>query len=680
MLGSFLRGIPLVVILLFWTTGGSGCASPPADPPPPASAPGDPDPESPESDPPGDTAVAVPDRDAVQPGDRIPTDWIEEEVPGRERAGGASPSAPLADPPPWTHTEAGAWSEAALASMSLRQKVGQMIMPWVMGDFSPEGSQGFDRITRLIEEQEIGGVIISVGTPMDVAAKLNALQRRSVLPLLVAADLETGAGFRMRGAIHLPGVHDLGGATTFPSLMALGAADDPALAYEVGRITALEARAVGVHVPFAPVLDVNSNPDNPIINTRSFGEDPERVGQLGVCFIRGMQEHGALATGKHFPGHGDTETDSHLALPVINSDRDRLDRIELAPFRTALEAGMGAIMTAHIAIPELTGDPRLPATLSNRVLTSLLRDSWGFQGLVFTDAMDMNAIDRLYGRDEAVVRAVEAGADVILMPPAPDRAIRAVVDAVLSGRIDEARIDASVRRILATKEQMGLHRERTVSLDEVHRRVGIPAHTRVAREAAERSLTLLKNEGGILPLRGTRSADVVSVTYRRQNDLMGGRAFNARLRQTYPGLDTHTVGRDTRSEEYARLLARARRADLVVVSLHVAAVSYAGSVAIPEDAADFVKSLAREGISHVVVSFGNPYLLREFPDARSYLLAWGGSDESQRAAAGALFGEIPIRGRTPTRIPPGFGIGEGIRLGGGLAATSSYGEGRVCGP
>jgi beta-N-acetylhexosaminidase len=677
MLGSFLRGIPLVLILLFGTTGGSGCASPPADPPP--AAPAEPDPEPRESHAPGDTAVAVPDRDAVQPGDRVPIDWIEEEVSGRERAGDVSPSAPLIDPPPWTSSEPGAWSEATLASMSLRQKVGQMIMPWVMGDFSPEGSQGFDRITRLIDEQEIGGVIISVGTPMDVAAKLNALQRRSSLPLLVAADLETGAGFRMRGAIHLPGVHDLGGATTFPSLMALGAADDSALAYEMGRITALEARAVGVHVPFAPVLDVNSNPDNPIINTRSFGEDPERVGELGVCFIRGMQEHGALATGKHFPGHGDTETDSHLALPVINSDRARLDRIELSPFRTAVEAGMGAIMTAHIAIPELTGDARLPATLSNRVLTQLLRDSWGFQGIVFTDAMDMNAIDRLYGRDEAVVRAVEAGADVILMPPAPDRAIRAVVDAVLSGRIDEERIDASVRRILATKEQMGLHRERTVSLDEVHRRVGIPAHTRVAREAAERSLTLLKNEGGILPLRGTRSADVVSVTYRRQNDLMGGRAFNARLRQTYPGLDTHSVGRETRSEEYARLLARARRADLVVVSLHVAAVSYAGSVAIPEEAADFVTSLAREGISHVVVSFGNPYLLREFPDARSYLLAWGGSDESQRAAAGALFGEVPIRGRTPTRIPPGFGIGEGIRLGGGLAAASSFGGSTVCG-
>lgn len=414
------------------------------------------------------------------------------------------------------------WVESTLAGLTLRQKVGQMIMPWVMGDFSPEGSPSLERIHRLIDRDEIGGLIISVGTPLDVATKLNTLQRRSRLPLLVAADLETGAGFRMRGAVHLPGLHDLGGATNFPALMAVGAADDPFLAYEMGRITAMEARAVGIHVPFAPVLDVNSNPDNPIINTRSFGEDPQRVGDLGVCFIRGMQEHGAIATGKHFPGHGDTETDSHLALPVIRTDRARLEAVELPPFRRAVEAGMGALMTAHIAIPELTGEPSLPATLSPRVLTGLLRETWGFGGLVFTDAMDMNAIDRLFGRGEASVRAVEAGADVLLMPPNPDEAIRAVTQAVLSGRIPESRIDASVRRILSAKVAMGLHERRTVDLEEVHRVVGIPAHTGVAREIAERSLTLLRNEGGVLPLRGSPGARVLSVTYRRNNDLMGG--------------------------------------------------------------------------------------------------------------------------------------------------------------
>jgi beta-N-acetylhexosaminidase len=608
--------------------------------------------------------IAPPDT-AVRPGDRTPVEWIEREFrPG-----------PLPPPEAWGTVDTGEWSDVALEGMTLRQKVGQMIMPWVLGDFSPEGSAGFQRVARMIDEHEIGGIIISVGTPMDVAAKLNVFQRRSTLPLLVAADLETGAGFRMRGAVYLPGVHDLGGATDFPALMALGAAGDRFLAYEMGRVTSVEARAAGIHVPFAPVLDVNNNPDNPIINTRSFGEDPATVSALGACFIRGVQDHGALATGKHFPGHGDTETDSHLALPVIRVDRERMSRVELRPFLEAVEAGMGAMMTAHIALPHLTEESRLPATLSRNVLTGLLREEMGFRGLVFTDAMDMNAIDRLFSREEAAARAVLAGADVLLMPPSPDAAIRGVMDAVLSGRIPESRIDASVRRILLAKEELGLHRQRLVPLDEVHRNVGVPAHVNVAREVAERSLTLLKNERGILPLRGTGTANVLSVTYRRTNDLLAGRAFDARLRQTYPRLQTVTLGRDTPSAEYDRLVERARGSDLVVVSLYVTAVAYAGSVAVPDDLARTIRRLAEARVPHVVVSFGNPYLLREFPQAQSYLLAWSGAEVSQRAAARALFGEIPIGGRSPTRIPPGFEIGAGIQLGARAVASSASASG-----
>ncbi len=636
-------------------------------PPEPAPAP---EPIVPGPPPAPDTLVEPPADAAVLPGDRIPVEW----------RGQALQPSPVEAPGAWDDAERGAWTEAMLAEMTLRQKVGQMIMPWVLGDFAPEGSANFERVARMIEEQEIGGMIVSVGTPLDVAAKLNVYQQRSRIPLLVAADLETGAGFRLRGATHLPGVHDLGGATNFPSLMAVGATDDRFLAYEMGRITALEARAVGIHVPFAPVLDVNSNPDNPIINTRSFGENPLRVADLGTCFVRGMQEHGAVATGKHFPGHGDTETDSHLALPVIRADRERLDRLELSPFRAAVEAGMGAIMTAHIALPGITEESRLPATLSRNVLTGLLREEWGFEGIVFTDAMDMNAIDQLYSREEAAVRAVLAGADVLLMPPSPEAAIRGVMDAVLSGRIPEERIDASVRRLLLLKEQLELHRERTVDLEAVHRTVGIPAHTDRAREVAERSLTLLRNERGILPLRGTRTANVLSLTYRRQNDLMGGRAFDARLRQTYPRLATRTLTRDTPASEYASLLRQARSTDLVVISLHVTAVAYAGSVAIPSELSSFVQELAAARIPHVVVSFGNPYLLREFPDAQGYLLAWSGSQESQRAAARSLFGEIPIRGRTPTRIPPNFEIGAGLRIEATTARAGSTPEtGGDCG-
>jgi len=659
--GPILRTLPILILALATScTPHRGELAPEPPPEPTVAAP---------PAPPADTILVAPPGPPVRPGDRIPTEWRDQELrPG-----------PVDPPGEWDDAPAGAWAEAMLATMTLRQKVGQMIMPWVLGDFAPEGSATFDRVARMIDDQEIGGIIISVGTPLDVAAKLNVYQQRSRLPLLVAADLETGAGFRLRGATHLPGVHDLGGATDFPSLMAVGATDDRVLAYEMGRITAIEARAVGIHVPFAPVLDVNSNPDNPIINTRSFGENPLRVAELGACFVRGVQEHGAVATGKHFPGHGDTETDSHLALPIIRADRDRLDRVELLPFRAAVEAGMGAIMTAHIALPQVTEEPRLPATLSRRVLTGLLRDEWGFEGIVFTDAMDMNAIDRLYSREEASVRAVLAGADVLLMPPSPEAAIRGVMDAVLSGRIPEERIDASVRRLLLLKEELELHRRRTVELEDVHRKVGVPAHTARSREIAERSLTLLRNERGILPLRGTSTANVLSVTYRRQNDLMGGRAFDTRLRQTYPRLSTALLTRDTPSSEYASLLQRARGTDLVVVSLHVTAVAYAGSVAVPDDLARFVQQLVDARIPHVVVSFGNPYLLREFPGAQAYLLAWSGSQASQRAAAGSLFGEVPIRGRTPTRIPPGFEIGAGLQLGTVTASMSTF-SGGDCAP
>ncbi len=589
---------------------------------------------------------------------------------------------PLDPPGEWAdEADAARWVDEVMERLTLRQKVGQMIMPWVAGDFAPAGSAGFDRIARMIDEHEIGGIIISVGTPLDVATKLNVYQTRSRLPLLVAADLETGAGFRMRGAVYLPGGTDLGGATDFPSLMAVGATGDRFLAYEMGRITALEARAVGIHVPFAPVLDVNNNPDNPIINTRSFGEDPVRVSELGICFLRGIQEHGALATGKHFPGHGDTDTDSHLALPVIRATRERMDRIELPPFRAAIEAGIGGIMSAHIALPNLAEEPRLPATLSRNVLTGLLRDEMGFEGLIFTDGMDMNAIDRLFSREEAAVRAVQAGADVILMPPDPARAIRGVMDAVLAGRIPEARIDASVRRILQAKAEMELHRERTVPLEEVHRRVGIPRHTAVAQEVAARSLTLLRNERNLIPLRGTATANVLSVTFRRRNDLLGGRTFDARLRQTYPRLQTVELGRETPREEYTRLAQRTRGMDLVVISLHITAVSYAGTVAAPPELVEFIRALERAGTPHVVISFGNPYLLSEFPGVRAYLLAWSGSQASQRAAADALFGVTPITGRTPTRIPPVYEIGTGLQLPGRTAATAHTGTlgGPTCG-
>jgi beta-N-acetylhexosaminidase len=569
-----------------------------------------------------------------------------------------SPEAPIEPELP----PAADWAETTLRRLTLEQKVGQMLMPFVLGDFSPNGSSGWERITEMVDSQQIGGVITSVGTPVDVAVKLNALQRRSTLPLLVAADLETGAGFRMQGAVHLPTTIPLGGATMFPSMMAIGATGDPELAYQVGAITAREARAVGIHVPFAPVLDVNNNPDNPVINVRAFGEDPDAVSSMGAMLVRGIQDNGGIATGKHFPGHGDTDVDSHMDLPLITVNRLRLDSIELVPFRRAIEEGVGGIMTAHIAVPSITEDNGTPATLSENVLTTLLRGEMGFEGLIFTDAMDMAAIARRHSRQEAAVRAVLAGADVILMPPSASRAIEGVVAAVRNGRITEARIDASVLRILRAKQDLGLDRSPLVDIEAIPRKVGIPSHTELAQEIANRSIALMKNEGDLLPLAGTRSASVLSVTYRRRNDLLAGRYFDGTLRSTYPRLRTATVERDTDPEVYESLLQRARRANLVVVSIHVAGISYQGKMTLPEELSGFIQDLAAARVPHVVVSFGNPYLLREFPDVRAYVLAWSSARVSQRAAARALLGTVPFEGRTPTRIPPFFEIGDGIQI------------------
>jgi beta-N-acetylhexosaminidase len=554
------------------------------------------------------------------------------------------------------------WSEKTMEGLTLREKVAQLMMPWVIGDFAPEGSASYDRARRYVEEEGIGGVIMSVGSPTEIAAKVNHMQRRSRIPLLVAADLETGAGFRMRGAVYMPGTIELGGATDFPSLMALGAAGDPMLAYDMGRITALEARAVGIQVPFAPVLDVNNNPLNPIINVRSFGEDPALVSELGSAFVRGIQDYGGIATGKHFPGHGDTEVDSHIALPVIRAPRERLDSVELRPFQAAIRAGIGGIMTAHVAVPALNGGDGGASTLSPAVMTDLLRRQMGFHGILFTDAMDMAAISGRLGAGEAAVRAIEAGADVILMPPAVEPAIDAIVKAVEVGRLTEERIDASVSRLLDVKEQLHLERSRTVDLEAIPYTVGISEHTEVADEIGRRSITILRNEGDLLPLRGTRSARVLSVSYRRPSDVLAGRYFNRRLRQTYPRLVTAEMDQNNAASLQEGLLRQARRSALVVVSTYVTAVSYSGSVALPEEVSDFIQELAESRIPHVVVSFGNPYLIADFPDVQTYVLAWSGSESSQKAAAGALFGDFTVSGRMPTRIPGFAEIGDGIAL------------------
>jgi beta-N-acetylhexosaminidase len=570
------------------------------------------------------------------------------------------PSAPMQQHPHAPSAEALRWVEETLASLSLRERVAQLMMPWVGGEYAALDSPEFDEVRRWVEEDRVGGLIVSVGLPHSYAAKINAAQALAAVPLLVTSDMENGPGMRMAGIFSFPHLLPQGGGTVFPPLMALGATGSDSLSYELGRVLGREARAVGVHLTFGPVLDVNSNPSNPIINTRSFGEDPALVARLAGAYIRGARDEGLMTTGKHFPGHGDTEVDSHIDLPFISATRERLDRVELPPFRAAVADGVDAIMTAHIAMTGIEGADARPATLSPHFGTRLLREEIGFQGLLFTDALDMGAIARRFGTSEPLVLALEAGADVLLMPVGVTQAIETVVAAVESGRLTRERIDLSVRRILHAKARAGLHRERRVDLLAVDRVVGVRAHQEVARTIAERSLTLVRDEPGRFPARGARR--IAAVTYADAGSPTAGRGFGEELAALGAEVVAARVDDRTTAAEFAAVRERLRGADLVVVSAYVSPREGAGSVGAGGGFPRWVETLAADGVPLVVASFGSPYLLRYFPSVPTFLVAWGGADVSQRAAARALLGRIPVTGTLPIALPPDHPVGAGIRI------------------
>ncbi len=543
------------------------------------------------------------------------------------------------------------WVECELAQMTVRDKAAQMVWPQLFGDYVATDAPQWRKISGWITKEHVGGVIISVGSPLEIAAKLNALQQMSGLPLLVGSDLEFGAGYRARGGYFLPNGIDLGGAVLFPPEMAIGATRDTMLAYEQGRITAIEGRALGIHIDFSPILDVNNNPANPVISTRSFGEDPALVARLGAAFIRGVQEHGMIATGKHFPGHGDTGTNSHLALPVVRVSRARLDSVELVPFKSAVTAGVGAIMTFHGSMPALDSSG-LPGTLSHNVLTSLLRDEMHFTGLVISDAMDMRAVLDTYGAANAAQLAVGAGADVLLQPQDVTQTIDAVLAGVTAGKYTESRLDASVRRILAMKAKVGLRTARVVDLDRAREVVGDSADAAIARDAADRSITLVRDSAHQLPLAHiNKSARILSITYAHRADLGAGVTFDAELRKTFPALRPEYVSADDERPDFFHLFAIADSADVILVSSYVAHSSTVTTVDVPRSFVDFIEELQRRKEHPIVVAFGNPYFLQQIPNVGAYVVAWGGFPVSQGAAARALLGTIPMTGKLPITIP-----------------------------
>jgi len=549
------------------------------------------------------------------------------------------------------------WTDSVMASMTLREKAAQIVWPSVFGDYVSGDSPQWRRLTQYVQQEKVGGFTISVGSPTEVASKLNALQSMSKIPLLFGADLEAGAGFRARGGYFVPNAIDLGGAILFPPEMAIGATRDTVLAYEEGRLTALEGRALGIHIAYAPVLDVNNNPDNPVINTRSYGEDPQLAARMGVAFIHGLQDHGMIATGKHFPGHGDTGVNSHLALPVVTVSRSRLDTVELVPFRAAVNAGVGAIMSFHGAMPALDSS-NVPGTLSPKVLTGLLRGEMGFRGIIISDAMDMRGVLDTYGADEAVKRAVAAGIDVLIQPSDVSKTIDAVLAGITEGRYTEARLDSSVRKVLETKRRLGLAQQKLVDLNALRFLVGDSVNAQVAGRAAEESITLVKDSLHQIPLL-VDSARVLSITVARRADLSAGNAFNSELRSRLSKLRTEFVATEDAALNFPRLIAAADSADVTIVSSYVGQSWDATTASSPEAFTNFVHTLVNRGRKPIVVALGNPYLLQQLPWVSAYLVAWGGYPVSQLAAARAMLGTGAISGHLPISIPPYAARGAG---------------------
>ena len=471
------------------------------------------------------------------------------------------------------------------------------------------------------------------------------------MPLLVGADLEAGAGFRASGGFFLPNAIDLGGATVFPPLMALGATRDTALAYAYGRATAVEGRALGIHIVYGPVLDVNNNPANPVINVRSFGEDPVWVSRLGAAFVRGVQENGMIATGKHFPGHGDTDVNSHLALPVVTASRARLDSVELPPFRASIAAGVGAIMTFHGSMPALDTSGA-PGTLSVAVLTGLLRKEMGFHGLIISDAMDMRGVLDRYGAVEAAKLAVLAGADILIQPENVPQTIDAVVAGVNEGRIPRARIDAAVQRILLAKAGLGLQRRAQVDLAHLRVVVGDSANRRLSERVAERSVTLVRDSARLLPLAGSTSPTrrVLHLVVARSTNLAAGTSFAAALGRSAGRVRTVVLHPDDPFVDQARILPLLDSTDVVILGSYMAQQYDQATAGTPDGLGALVNAIQRSGKSLIVIGFGNPYLGGQLPQVGSYLIAWNGSRASQLAAARVVLGLQPPNRYIPIRM------------------------------
>ena len=541
------------------------------------------------------------------------------------------------------------WVDDTLASLSLEQKAAQLIAVRSFGFFENPGSEDYQRLVREVGELGVGGVVIFASELETVPRLLNDLQQHAEIPLLVSADVERGLAFRVqRGTVPLPWA------------MAIGATRSEDAAFFTGQVTAREGRALGIHWALAPVADVNNNPDNPVINIRSYGEDPDLVGRMASAYIRGAEQGGMLTTAKHFPGHGDTSTDSHHTRPVVTADRQRLDSVELVPFRQAIDAGVDTIMTAHVVMPAV--DPDAPATLSAAVMTGLLREELGFEGLIVTDALEMAGI-RPAWTGEAAIRSLQAGADVLLLPPQTDVAIQSVVRAVAEGQLTEARIDESVRRVLEAKARLGLHENRLVNPAHLGSSVARPEDLERAHEIAEASITVVRNEGDILPL---HAEDPLKILHLEISSGLRDRAVQGvtqgELEARGIPFKSRFLGPDVAPVIADRVLAEVGNYTHVVVSSHIWVSSNKSRGDLRDSQEELLQRLDQTGVPVIVLAYNSPYFLDEIPQIPVFVATYGSAASSQRAAVGALFGEFDIGGKLPVALPGLYSYGHGLEL------------------
>ncbi|HEY0727326.1 MAG TPA: glycoside hydrolase family 3 N-terminal domain-containing protein, partial [Pyrinomonadaceae bacterium] len=529
-----------------------------------------------------------------------------------------------------------------------------------------------------VENNKVGGIILFRSPVYESVILVNRMQQLAKYPLLISADLESGPGMRFDDTIN------------FPWNMAVAATGNPDYARRQGELTAREARALGIQQIFAPVVDVNNNAANPVINVRSYGEDPADVARFGAAFTEGTQAAGAIATAKHFPGHGDTAVDSHRGLPEINVSRERLNSVEFVPFQASINAGVASVMVGHIALPQIDSTaikplPRnmkgkpidtdeageiveekatMPATLSP-VLGNILRNDLKFPGLIVTDALSMSGLTIYFTPEEAAVRALEAGADMLLKPADVDAAFRGVRDAVKSGRITEARVEESARKILAAKYDLGLVEQRLTPVDMIDRIVGSKEVLKLAAEISEDAVTLVRDEDKLVPMKNLKpETKIFNLAVTNGDDRMWiANPFTARINRS--GVKVETVVLDERSSEQdvQKAIERATAADLVLASLYGRVRSgQVSSVGIPDPGARALAGVIAAKKPVVGISFGNPYLLQSFPGLRTYLVAYGDMPSLQHAMARALMGEIDITGKLPISLPGLYPRGTGIQV------------------